>query len=242
MKTLSRTSTISAPGTPTGQRKDSEGMQMLQKSPGSQSTISKMSSPSQSSSDINPKHGSSTSSESSSRSQTSAERMHHNIPHRMQSALNMRPSKCPVCLISAHFGKQISKCSECAIICHTKCAPSLPNTCGLPSKLASHFNNSTKENRVSSAERDSAFDSASGDVRMSGWLKIPRKYVLFHEYFINMNFTVLSLEPGLIIVTRLVPMRIGTNNTDTMSHREHIDLFVIKLSTVSKSLHHSMQS
>ena len=174
MKSLSRTSTISAPGTPTGLRKEDKLIQMLQKSPGSQSVLSKMSSPSESTSDMNSKHSSSTSSESSLKSQISTERMHHNIPHRMQPALNMRPSKCPVCLISVHFGKQVSKCSECGIVCHIKCTPSLQNTCGLPSKFVSHFSSSMQENRSSSA-RDSAFESASGDIKMSGWLKIPRK-------------------------------------------------------------------
>ena len=175
LKSLSRTATISAPGTPTGLRKDDKLIQLLQKSPGSQSAVSKMSSPSDSSSDIISKHSSSTSSESSLKSQISSERMHHNIPHRLQPALNMRPSKCPVCLISAHFGKQVSKCSECGMICHVKCAPSLQNTCGLPSKLVSHFSSSMQDTR-SSSTRDSAFDSASGDIKMSGWLKIPRKY------------------------------------------------------------------
>lgn len=172
IKSLSRN--ISAPGTPTGQRKNSEVLQMLQKSPGSQNNVSKISSPSESSNERALHHTGSTSSENSLKSQLSTERMHHNIPHRMQPALNMRPSKCPVCLISAHFGKQVSKCSECGITCHTKCAPSLQNTCGLPGKFVSHFNSSLKDNRSSTA-RDSAFNSMSGDFKMSGWLKIPRK-------------------------------------------------------------------
>jgi len=174
IKSLSRTSTISAPGTPTGLRKEDKLLQMLQKSPGSQSTVSKTSSVSESISDMNSKHSGSTSSENSMKSQISTERMHHNIPHRMQTVLNMRPSKCPVCLITVHFGKQVSKCSECGVVCHLKCVPSLENTCGLPNRFVSHFSNSIQENRSLSA-RDSAFDSASGDIKLSGWLKIPRK-------------------------------------------------------------------
>ena len=191
MKSLSRTSTISQPGTPTGQHKDIEVLQMLQKSPGSQSTVSSSSkmSPSSSVSDIHSKHSSSTSSESSLKSQLSTERMHHNIPHRMQPALNMRPSKCPVCLNSAHFGKQISRCSECGIVCHTKCTSSLANTCGLPNKFVSHFNSSIKENRTSS-KRDEGFDSVGGahKIKMAGWLKIPRKYVTFFSHLLMMYF------------------------------------------------------
>eukprot|EP00795_Rhopilema_esculentum_P015111 gene15111-6292_t len=176
VKSLSRTSTISAPGTPTGQRKENEVLQMLQKSPGSQSIVSTTSkiSTSSSISELNLKQSSSTSSDSSIKSQVSMERMHHNIPHRMQATLNMQPLKCPVCLNSAHFGKQVSKCSECGLVCHSKCAPSLQNTCGLPSKFISHFSSSIKGNRGSTV-RDEAYESSNGDVKMSGWLKIPRK-------------------------------------------------------------------
>ncbi|KAG8146179.1 hypothetical protein E2320_012557, partial [Naja naja] len=38
------------------------------------------------------------------------ERMHHNIPHRFNVGLNMRATKCAVCLDTVHFGRQASKC------------------------------------------------------------------------------------------------------------------------------------
>lgn len=49
------------------------------------------------------------------------ERMHHNIPHRFNVGLNMRATKCAVCLDTVHFGRQASKClgksSGCALTC-----------------------------------------------------------------------------------------------------------------------------
>ena len=38
------------------------------------------------------------------------ERMHHNIPHRFTVGLNMRASKCAVCLDTVHFGRQAATC------------------------------------------------------------------------------------------------------------------------------------
>ncbi|XP_046840291.1 citron Rho-interacting kinase-like isoform X2 [Xenia sp. Carnegie-2017] len=67
------------------------------------------------------------------------ERMHHNIPHRFTTLMNMRATRCPVCLDSILFGRQISKCTECNIVCHTKCSLLLPRTCGLPTQYVEHF-------------------------------------------------------------------------------------------------------
>eukprot|EP00794_Sanderia_malayensis_P014180 gene14180-15659_t len=180
MKSIARTSGLSAPGTPNTQHKELDMLQLLQKSPGSQTilaaTPAKLS-PSSSIADIYSKH-SSVSSEASVKSQVSTERMHHNIPHKMQTTLNMRASKCPVCLNSAHFGKQISRCTDCGLVCHTKCASSLPNTCGLPDKLISHFSSSIKGGKTASAQdRPSAYvsEERADTVKLEGWLKIPRK-------------------------------------------------------------------
>ncbi|KAL4701772.1 hypothetical protein H8959_015776, partial [Pygathrix nigripes] len=67
------------------------------------------------------------------------ERMHHNIPHRFNVGLNMRATKCAVCLDTVHFGRQASKCLECQVMCHPKCSTCLPATCGLPAEYATHF-------------------------------------------------------------------------------------------------------
>lgn len=56
------------------------------------------------------------------------ERMHHNIPHRFNVGLNMRATKCAVCLDTVHFGRQASKClgksSGCAFAMGTCVSPS----------------------------------------------------------------------------------------------------------------------
>ncbi|XP_016339994.1 citron Rho-interacting kinase-like, partial [Sinocyclocheilus anshuiensis] len=78
------------------------------------------------------------------------ERMHHNIPHRFTVGLNMRAAKCAVCLDTVHFGRQAATCLECRTLCHPKCSPCLPATCGLPVK------------------------EASGHMRLEGWMKQPR--------------------------------------------------------------------
>lgn len=55
------------------------------------------------------------------------ERMHHNIPHRFNVGLNMRATKCAVCLDTVHFGRQASKClgksSGCACAVGTCMSP-----------------------------------------------------------------------------------------------------------------------
>lgn len=38
------------------------------------------------------------------------ERMKHNIPHRFANILNMKPTKCSVCVDTVHFGRHASKC------------------------------------------------------------------------------------------------------------------------------------
>ncbi|KAH9377391.1 hypothetical protein HPB48_008601 [Haemaphysalis longicornis] len=57
-------------------------------------------------------------------------RMHHNIPHRFQVTLCMRPTKCAACLDAVHFGRYASRCQECGAVCHPKCSTSVPSTCG----------------------------------------------------------------------------------------------------------------
>ena len=51
--------------------------------------------------------------------------MHHNIPHRFNVGLNMRATKCAVCLDTVHFGRQASKClgksSRCAFVVGPPC-------------------------------------------------------------------------------------------------------------------------
>ncbi|XP_048875200.1 citron rho-interacting kinase isoform X3 [Brienomyrus brachyistius] len=100
------------------------------------------------------------------------ERMHHNIPHRFTVGLNMRASKCVVCLDTVHFGRQAATCVECHVLCHPKCSPCLPATCGLPAEYAMHFSEALCRDKASSPAM--LMKEASGHVRLEGWMKQPR--------------------------------------------------------------------
>lgn len=164
------------------------------------------------------------------------ERMHHNIPHRFTVGLNMRASKCAVCLDTVHFGRQAATCvgaycqpalqiaficvfitclmlacfletesllrgpwkllsapptgavsvpavarltvlpsspsPECHVLCHPKCSPCLPATCGLPAEFATHFSEALCRDKASSPAMP--MREASGHVRLEGWMKQPR--------------------------------------------------------------------
>ncbi|XP_064210252.1 citron rho-interacting kinase isoform X4 [Anguilla rostrata] len=85
------------------------------------------------------------------------ERMHHNIPHRFTVGLNMRASKCAVCLDTVHFGRQAATCLA---------------TCGLPAELALHFSEALCRDKANSPGLQ--VKEASGHVRLEGWMKQPR--------------------------------------------------------------------
>ncbi|XP_012946733.1 citron Rho-interacting kinase isoform X2 [Aplysia californica] len=100
------------------------------------------------------------------------QRMNHNIPHRFATGLNTRATKCGLCLGSVHFVKQASKCQECGMVVHPKCASSVPATCGLPTEYVRHF-----ALMMSCIYRDEAGQQSDVDqsaVKMEGWLKVPR--------------------------------------------------------------------
>ncbi|XP_030631130.1 citron Rho-interacting kinase [Chanos chanos] len=100
------------------------------------------------------------------------ERMHHNIPHRFTVGLNMRAAKCAVCLDTVHFGRQAATCLECHTLCHPKCSPCLPATCGLPAEYAAHFSEALCRDKANSPALQ--VKEASGHVRLEGWMKQPR--------------------------------------------------------------------
>ncbi|XP_016892257.1 citron Rho-interacting kinase isoform X4 [Cynoglossus semilaevis] len=100
------------------------------------------------------------------------ERMHHNIPHRFNVGLNMRAAKCAVCLDTVHFGRQAATCLECHTLCHPKCSPCLPATCGLPAEYATHFSEALCREKANSPALQ--VKEASGHVRLEGWMKQPR--------------------------------------------------------------------
>ncbi|GFS01402.1 citron Rho-interacting kinase [Elysia marginata] len=100
------------------------------------------------------------------------QRMHHNIPHRFATGLNTRATKCALCLGTVHFVRQASKCQECGMVVHPKCAASVPATCGLPTEYVRHFALMMSRIYHDAADRESELDHSA--VKMQGWLKVPR--------------------------------------------------------------------
>uniref|UniRef100_A0A8C0L5I5 Citron Rho-interacting kinase n=1 Tax=Canis lupus dingo TaxID=286419 RepID=A0A8C0L5I5_CANLU len=100
------------------------------------------------------------------------ERMHHNIPHRFNVGLNMRATKCAVCLDTVHFGRQASKCLECQVMCHPKCSTCLPATCGLPAEYATHFTEAFCRDKMNSPGLQTK--EPSSGLHLEGWMKVPR--------------------------------------------------------------------
>ncbi|TRY60554.1 hypothetical protein DNTS_026969 [Danionella cerebrum] len=116
------------------------------------------------------------------------DRIHHNNPHRFTQGLNMRAARCTVCLDTVHFGRQAATCIECHALCHPKCSPYLPATCGVPTEYALHLSEALCREKGSS----SGLKDAAGHMRLEGWLKQPRngkrgqgwerKYVVLDGY------------------------------------------------------------
>uniref|UniRef100_A0A7M5WS22 non-specific serine/threonine protein kinase n=1 Tax=Clytia hemisphaerica TaxID=252671 RepID=A0A7M5WS22_9CNID len=104
-------------------------------------------------------------------------------PHHLQQTLNMRPCKCPVCLNTAPFAKQVSKCTECHLICHTKCVSSLHNMCGVSKALLSKFAMHSHRSSLILDDGSIALDVTDGQVpKLEGWLKYPRKNGTKHTW------------------------------------------------------------
>uniref|UniRef100_A0A8C2KNZ1 Citron rho-interacting serine/threonine kinase b n=1 Tax=Cyprinus carpio TaxID=7962 RepID=A0A8C2KNZ1_CYPCA len=116
------------------------------------------------------------------------DRIHHNTPHRFTQGLNMRAARCTVCLDTVHFGRQAATCIECHALCHPKCSPYLPATCGVPTEYALHLSEALCREKGS----NSGLKDVGGHMRLEGWLKQPRngkrgqgwerKYVVLDGY------------------------------------------------------------
>uniref|UniRef100_A0A7N8X990 Citron rho-interacting serine/threonine kinase b n=1 Tax=Mastacembelus armatus TaxID=205130 RepID=A0A7N8X990_9TELE len=98
--------------------------------------------------------------------------VHHNTPHRFTVGLNMRAAKCTVCLDTVHFGRQAATCLECHALCHPKCSPCLPATCGMSSDCSLHLSEGPCRDKGSSPGQQ--LKEASGHMHLEGWMKQPR--------------------------------------------------------------------
>nr|XP_029133647.1 citron Rho-interacting kinase-like isoform X2 [Labrus bergylta] len=98
--------------------------------------------------------------------------VHHNTAHRFTVGLNMRAAKCTVCLDTVHFGRQAATCLECHALCHPKCSPCLPATCGMSSDCSLHLSDGLCRDKGSSSAQQ--LKEAGGHMHLEGWMKQPR--------------------------------------------------------------------
>uniref|UniRef100_A0A3Q1G4G8 Citron rho-interacting serine/threonine kinase b n=1 Tax=Acanthochromis polyacanthus TaxID=80966 RepID=A0A3Q1G4G8_9TELE len=98
--------------------------------------------------------------------------VHHNTAHRFTVGLNMRAAKCTVCLDTVHFGRQAATCLECHALCHPKCSPCLPATCGMSSDCSLHLSEGLCRDKGSSPGQQ--LKEAGGHMHLEGWMKQPR--------------------------------------------------------------------
>uniref|UniRef100_A0A4W4FMH3 Citron rho-interacting serine/threonine kinase b n=1 Tax=Electrophorus electricus TaxID=8005 RepID=A0A4W4FMH3_ELEEL len=129
----------------------------------------------------------------------------HNTPHRFTQGLNMRAAKCTVCLDTVHFSRQAATCIECHALCHPKCSPYLPATCGVPTEYALHLAEALgREKGASSALQ---LKDAGAHMRLEGWMKQPR-----------------NVKRGQGWERKYVP-REGNNTASTLPAHIHIHIY-----------------
>lgn len=64
--------------------------------------------------------------------------------------------------------------TECGLVCHVKCAPNLPRTCGLPSQFVEHFSETLQELKDDENDKPNVQSSTRLGGRREGWLRVPR--------------------------------------------------------------------
>lgn len=76
---------------------------------------------------------------------------------------------------SSEYGNFSFVTAECGLVCHVKCSPNVPHTCGLPSQLVEHFTETLQEqkNDENSLIPNSQSTTKLGG-RREGWLRVPR--------------------------------------------------------------------
>lgn len=70
--------------------------------------------------------------------------------------------------------------SECGLVCHVKCAPNLPHTCGLPSQFVEHFSETLHEQKSDINKNSKTQSTTKLGGRREGWLRVPR-YDIFSK-------------------------------------------------------------
>ena len=79
--------------------------------------------------------------------------------------------------------------TECGLVCHVKCAPNLPRTCGLPSQFVEHFSETLQEQKNDENEKTNVQSSTRLGGKREGWLRVPRYDI--PSQFYNLSFIIL---------------------------------------------------
>lgn len=64
--------------------------------------------------------------------------------------------------------------TECGLVCHVKCVPNLPRTCGLPSQFVEHFSETLQEQNNDENDKTNIQSSTRLGGKREGWLRVPR--------------------------------------------------------------------
>ncbi|XP_014204080.1 citron Rho-interacting kinase [Copidosoma floridanum] len=161
--------------------------------------------------------------------QASMQRMRHNIPHRFNISLPMRPGKCAACMESIQFGKRATICNECQIMTHVKCSTSVPANCGLPGGFARQLGRNLRSSSESLSslggsvqtlaidepdmipERDTGggIKPPENSTLMEGWVKLPgRAKASWERKYLKLDGSCLCTyehqpSPGMMPINRL---------------------------------------
>uniref|UniRef100_A0A3P8VWN0 Citron rho-interacting serine/threonine kinase n=1 Tax=Cynoglossus semilaevis TaxID=244447 RepID=A0A3P8VWN0_CYNSE len=144
--------------------------------------------------------------------------MHHSTAHRFTVGLNMRAAKCTVCLDTVHFGRQAATCLECHALCHPKCSPCLPSTCGMSSDCSLHLSEGLCR------DKGQQLKDCSGHMHVEGWMKQPRngkRGQAWERKFVALDGTKISVyevEPREGILKPLEKFDLCLSDGEVMVH------------------------
>lgn len=88
------------------------------------------------------------------------------------SALPFVPQDEPRAWEASLYPHQCFPSSECHALCHPKCSPCLPATCGMSSDCSLHLSEGLCRDKGSTPGQQ--LKEAGGHMHLEGWMKLPR--------------------------------------------------------------------
>lgn len=103
------------------------------------------------------------------------EKLNHRIPHRFEPVSNRGTKWCCHCGHILPWGKKnVRKCSECGIMCHTHCTSLVPDLCGMSMEMANEILAAIKSTKPTKSPAKTA--STAAQLRLTGALpQLPPK-------------------------------------------------------------------